>query len=111
MGFLAICFPKIGRGKRVEKRGGLMRVREKTIPPDQRRALMLLAGCSDGCTELMLLAHRVSIETMFERVNARLASVTIKCLARPAIEVTRVQITPAGRAAISGHQGTPADDP
>ena len=103
--------PKNRPREACEKRGGLMKVREKPIPPDQRRALTLLAGCSDGCTELMLLAHRVSIETMFELINARLASVTIECLARPAIEVTRVQITPAGRAAISGHQGTPADDP
>jgi hypothetical protein len=58
-----------------------------------------------------LLAHRVSIETMFELVNGGLASVTVECLARLAIEVTRVQITPAGRAAISAHQGTQADDP
>src|SRR5262245_65846367 len=88
-----------------------MKPKGKLTPPEQRRALTLLAGCSDGCTELMLLAHRVSIETMFELINARLASVTIECLARPAIEVTRGQITPAGRAAISGHPGTTADDP
>jgi hypothetical protein len=88
-----------------------MKVREKPIPSDQRRAVTLLAGCSDGCTELMLLAHGVSIETLFELVNAGLASVTVERLARPAIEVTRVQITPAGRAAIRAHQGTQADGP
>jgi len=87
-----------------------MKTTEMPIPPDQRRALTLLAGCSDGCTELMLLAHRVSIETMFELVNAGLASVASEHLARPAIEVTRVQITPAGRATISA-SGTQANDP
>ena len=89
-----------------------MKTNERPIPPDQRRALTLLAWSGqDGMTEARLAAHGVEVETMVALVKAGLATVTVERLARPVIEVTRVQITPAGRAAIRAHQGTQADDP
>jgi len=90
-----------------------MKTKEKPIPPDQRRALTVLAWSGqEGMTEALLLhAHEVPVEVLVKLIHAGLASVSVEKLARPAIEVTRVQITSAGRAAIRAHQGTQADDP
>jgi hypothetical protein len=70
------------------------------VSAQQRHALALLAGGSDGCTEALLVAHGVSIDTMVELVHAGLASVTVGWLVRPRIEVARLTITDAGREAI-----------
>jgi hypothetical protein len=38
--------------------------------PDRRRALELLAGSRDGCTEAIMLAHGFSIDLMVELIKA-----------------------------------------
>ena len=64
--FLAICFPNIDLGKRVGS-NGLMKTKERPIPPDQRRALRHLAwNGHDGITEGLLgreaIGEMISIE-------------------------------------------------
>jgi hypothetical protein len=47
----------------------------RTLKPDRRRALELLADCpQEGCTEAVMLANGVTIEQMVELVRAGLAS-------------------------------------
>jgi hypothetical protein len=66
----------------------------------QRRALKLLASSADGVTEGLLLANRVTTETLLELVNAGYATAHVDKLGRPRIEVARLRITPAGLKAI-----------
>jgi len=79
-----------------------MKTMEKSIPPDQRRALTLLAWCGqDGMTEALLVhGHQISVEVLVELINEGLALVKVEKFGRPTIEVARMQITDAGRAAI-----------
>src|SRR5262249_61752082 len=69
------------------------------VSEPQRRALRLLASSADGVTEALLLANGVSIDVMVEIINAGLAVAHVQQLARPRIEVTVLQITPAVRPA------------
>jgi hypothetical protein len=72
---------------------------------DSRRALALLAASPEGLTEsLLVYAHQVPVEVRVELIDAGLAAVRIEKLGRPAIEVSYVEITDAGREAISGPQ-------
>jgi hypothetical protein len=48
--------------------------RKRNPPATRRRALELLAGSRDGCTEAIMLAHGFSVELMVESVPAGLAS-------------------------------------
>jgi len=79
-----------------------MKTKEKPIPPDQRRALTLLAWSGqEGMTEALLLhAHEVPVEVLVKLIHAGLATMTVEQLARPRIEIARVTITDAGRKAI-----------
>jgi hypothetical protein len=45
--------------------------RHRGSKPDRRRALELLASCSDGCTEAIMLAHGFTIDMM---INAGFAT-------------------------------------
>ena len=69
---------------------------------ERRRALELLAASSDGCTAAILLAHGFKSDRLVELINAGLASVTTERVIAGdrAIQVTRVQITDAGRQAL-----------
>jgi hypothetical protein len=71
--------------------------------PDRRRALELLASCSDGCTEAMMLAHGFNIEQMVELVRAGLATATPEWMVAGShkMEVARVRITDARRRALA----------
>jgi hypothetical protein len=52
--------------------GNPRRNARKRIPPTtRRRALELLAGSRDGCTEAIMLAHGFSIDKLVEMINAR----------------------------------------
>ena len=69
---------------------------------ERRRALELLAASPDGCTAAILLAHGFKSDRLVELINAGLASVTTERVIAGdrAIQVTRVQITDAGRQAL-----------
>jgi hypothetical protein len=55
--------------------GNPRRNARKRIPSaTRRRALELLAGSRDGCTEAIMIAHGFSIEMLVEIVRAGLAS-------------------------------------
>jgi hypothetical protein len=78
--------------------------RRKRVPkPDRRRALELLASCSDGCTEAVMLAHGFTVEDMVELVRAGLASASVERVVAGTqrFEVARVKITEAGRRALA----------
>jgi hypothetical protein len=48
--------------------------------------------------------HGVPVETLVELIKAGLARVRVERVSRPAMEVTHVEITDAGRQAISALQ-------
>jgi hypothetical protein len=96
----------------VGSKEALLKTKEKPTSPDQRRALRLLAWSGhDGMAEALLVARGVTVETMGALVKAGLATAHVERLAWPAITVTWVRVTEAGREAIRAHQGTQADDP
>lgn len=70
--------------------------------PHQRRALVLLAGSSEGVTEAVMLAHGFTVAQMAELVRAGLASAAPEriTMGSKAIEVARVRITDEGRKAL-----------
>jgi hypothetical protein len=75
----------------------------KRIPPaTRRRALELLAGSRDGCTEAVMLAHGFTVEMLVDLVRAGLATATSERVVAGgrSIEVARVRITEAGRRAL-----------
>ena len=67
---------------------------EMAEDPQRRRALELLAASPDGCTAAILLAHGFKSDRLVELINAVIAG-------DRAIQVTRVQITDAGRQALA----------
>jgi len=70
---------------------------------DRRRALELLSGSHDGCTEAVLLAHGFTVPLLVELVSTGLATAKVELMMagkRP-IKVTRVRITEAGREALT----------
>jgi len=69
----------------------------------RRRALELLAGSRDGCTEAHMLAHGFSIDLLVELINAKLASAQPErtVAGGQQTEVTRVRITAAGERALA----------
>jgi hypothetical protein len=70
---------------------------------DRRRALELLAGSHDGCTEAHMLAHGFSTDLLFELINAKLATAQPERTVAGGrqTEVTRVRITEGGRRALA----------
>jgi hypothetical protein len=54
--------------------GNARRNARNNPPATRRRALELLAGSRDGCTEAIMLAHGFSIEMLVELINAGLAT-------------------------------------
>jgi hypothetical protein len=77
--------------------------RRRRPKPHQRRALVLLAGCSAaGCTEAVMLLHGFTAAQLAELVRAGFAARTIERAvgaARPS-EVKRFKITEAGQRAL-----------
>ena len=68
----------------------------------RRSALALLARSPNGCPESLLVhGHRVPIEVLVKLIEAGLAKVRVERVSRPVIEVTYVEITDAGRVAVS----------
>jgi hypothetical protein len=77
--------------------------RRRGPKPDRRRALELLAGNPDGCTEALMLAPGFTTRQMVELVRAGLASAKAERVVAggTAMEITRVKITAAGRRALA----------
>ncbi|HKF07993.1 MAG TPA: hypothetical protein VKB89_04625 [Xanthobacteraceae bacterium] len=71
---------------------------------DRRRALELLAGSADGCTEALMLAHGLRIALLVELINAGLASATTDRVVAGGrtLNVVRLKITDAGRQELAG---------
>ncbi len=69
-----------------------------TPKQQRRRALELLAGSRDGCTEAILLAHGFKIEFLGDLINARLATAQTERMVAGGrwVEVIRFRITEAG---------------
>jgi hypothetical protein len=81
------------------------RRRRRVLKPHQRRALVLLAGCSaTGCTEAVMGLHGFTAEQLSELVRVGFASTTIERVVGSAQtdEVTRFKITEAGQRALGG---------
>jgi hypothetical protein len=75
-----------------------------TLDPDHRLALTLLAGSADGCTTMILLALGVASTLVAALIADGLATAKVEHVragSRP-VDVTRVRITDAGRAALEG---------
>jgi hypothetical protein len=67
----------------------------------RQRALRLLAGCPDGSTESILLAHGFSLSLLAELVRDGLATATMERVGRgKKIKVVCLRITEAGRKAM-----------
>ena len=71
---------------------------------DERRLLELLAGCADGATGALLLAHGFDFDLVACLVLERLATATPERTFADGepVEVTRVRITDAGRRSLAG---------
>jgi len=72
--------------------------------PDRRRALELLAGCPDGCTDALMFANGFTAEQLLDLVHAGLATAHAERMVADerTIELGRVTITEAGRRALAG---------
>jgi hypothetical protein len=79
--------------------------RRRKLKPHQRRALVLLAGCSaTGCTEAVMRMHGFTADQLAALVRIGFAATTIERTiggARPS-EVIRFKITEAGQRALGG---------
>ena len=66
---------------------------------DHLRALSILAGSPNGCTEATMIGHGVTVDDMIEMIKAGLAAVTVErmIIGRKPIDVTWVRIAEAGR--------------
>lgn len=75
-----------------------------SLTPEQRRALAMLAKASrNGATQSLLMAHGFSISMIAGLVNHGLATLTHEKVRTggKTIEVGKVRITAAGRAALA----------
>jgi hypothetical protein len=72
------------------------------LSADERRAIDLLAKSANGCTTSLLLAHGFSSSLIAELITAGLAAAKSEHMraGQRNIDVTRVRITDAGRAAL-----------
>ena len=72
------------------------------LTADHRRALRLLADNARGCTEAIMMAHGLKLQTIVDLTRDGLATATpekVRAGGRT-VEVTRVQLTDAGRCAL-----------
>jgi hypothetical protein len=70
----------------------------------RRRALELLAGCGpDGCTEAVMLANGIDVDTLVEIIVEGLATATPQRTraGREVLEVAVLRITEEGRKALA----------
>jgi hypothetical protein len=78
--------------------------RRRRAPKPDRRAIELLASCSDvgGCSEAILRAHGFSIGMMVRLVRTGLATANSERVVAggKTMEVTTLRITDAGRKAL-----------
>ena len=81
----------------------------------RQRALSLLANSADGRTEARLLSHGFTREVISGLIRDGLATANTSRVGRAPVEVVRIKITEAGRAALTprsgsapGMTGTPA---
>jgi hypothetical protein len=74
------------------------------------RALRLLAEKPDGCSRAILLAHGFSLELLDKLIRAGLATATTEREVRgdKTIEVVRIKLTKAGRAAVPRERPRPS---
>ena len=74
----------------------------KHAPAAYRRALTLLAGCADGATEAILLAHGLAVDLLADLVRAGLATAHDERVfdGTRMLRVTRVKITTTGKRAL-----------
>jgi hypothetical protein len=81
-----------------------MPTRKSSLDPTRRRALTVLAGSPEGCTEAILMAHGFKMALLVELIHDGLASAKSERMTagKKPIEVTRVRITEAERAAPAG---------
>ena len=77
------------------------------LPVYQRRALEVLAGSSNGCSELLMLAQGFAHNVLTELTTAGLANVKPERLmmGRKSIEVRRYRISEAGHAELEARDG------
>jgi hypothetical protein len=83
------------------------RSRRRVLKPHQRRALVLLAGCSTaGCTKAVMQLHGLTADQLAELVRAGFAATTIERVVASAQtdEVTRFKITEAGQQALGNQR-------
>jgi hypothetical protein len=72
------------------------------LTDEERRALQLLARSPNGCTEALMLAHRFTIDALAEMaVDGLLTIEADREDEHGQRKVARMQITPAGRRAIT----------
>jgi hypothetical protein len=69
----------------------------------QRQALKLLASAPTGCTEALLFAYGVTVETLIELIRNGLATAHGENVVagRKTMEIARVRITEAGRRVVA----------
>ena len=67
----------------------------------RQRALSLLANSADGRTEPRLLSHRFTREVISDLIRDGLATANTGRVGRAPVEVVRIKITEAGRAALT----------
>jgi hypothetical protein len=82
----------------------------RKLSVDRHRALEVLAGSAEGCTEAILSAHGFKAALIAELIEAGLAAVTIeRVMAGGAtIQVRRIRITEVGGLALAARKGGPA---
>jgi hypothetical protein len=76
--------------------------RKRSLGPDQRRALQLLAGIPFGLTDAAISANGIPRQTLVRLIRAGLA--TTEREVKPGGQtIGRVRITEAGRRALEGY--------
>jgi hypothetical protein len=71
---------------------------------EESRLLEMLAGSADGSTDALLRSHGFKLDVLISLVSAEFATATPEraFAAGKPVELTRVQITDAGRRALAG---------
>jgi hypothetical protein len=72
----------------------------------RQRALSLLASAADGRTEARLLSRGFTREVISGLIRDGLATASIGRVGRAPVEVVRIKITEAGRAALTPRSGS-----
>ena len=76
--------------------------RKRPLGPQQRRALLLLAGIPFGATDTAISANGITRETLAQLIRAGLATAQ-RDMKAAGQTVGRVRITEAGRQALKSH--------